>query len=301
MMNIVDDPNRTQLGAAPTVDPNRTLLGTAPTVNATVTIKPVQCPVCKEFNPPGVKFCIECGLVFDRALPDDAFGAPAVQLPVLVDSSGREYVIREGPNRLGRTGDVPVEDPRVSRQHAQLEKDGQRFLVQDLGSTNGTFIEGSRLANGEVRELLPGQTLSLGGLELRLCLPGERSKTQVALSGRTATLTSPPSDSRADYRLVGDGLERMLPKGTHSVGRHPDNAISIADPYVSGKHAQLDVTDDGVTITDLGSSNGTFVNEARLPANVSTRLGEGDTIRLGSREYRIERIAIQAEGAPTNG
>ena len=301
MINVVDDPFRTQLGAPPTVDPNRTLIGSAPTVNATVTIKPVQCPVCKEFNPPGVPFCIECGLVFDRALPQDAFGAPAVQLPVLVDTAGREYIVREGVNRLGRMGDVQIEDPRVSRQHAELRKDGQAFSIQDLGSTNGTFVEGVRLQPGEVRELMPGQTLSLGGFEAKLCLPGEGYKTQMALGGKTAALASPPSDRKPEYRLVGEELDVPLLEGTHTIGRLPLNEIPISDPYVSGKHAQIEITREGVAITDLGSSNGTFVNEARLPANVRTVLSTNDTIRIGSKEYRISRVEGASAGDETSG
>src|SRR6187549_1178306 len=99
---LTQDPNRTQLGAPPTMDPNKTMLGNAPTLNATITIKPVQCPVCKTFNPAGMMFCVDCGLIFDRALPDDAFGAPVVRLPVLVDAiSGREHPIRPGVNMVG--------------------------------------------------------------------------------------------------------------------------------------------------------------------------------------------------------
>src|SRR5215207_5215330 len=99
---LSSDPNRTQLGAPPMLDPNKTMMGTAPTLNATITIKPTQCPICKTFNPAGVMFCIDCGLIFDRALPGDAFGAPAVQLPVLVDGSGREHPIRPGSSMVGR-------------------------------------------------------------------------------------------------------------------------------------------------------------------------------------------------------
>src|SRR5215467_5483218 len=98
------DPNRTVLGT-PTMDPNKTVMGSPTTLNATQTIKPIQCPVCKTFNPAGVMFCIDCGLIFDRALPADAFGAPAVQLPMLVERSGREHPLRPGTNVIGREGD----------------------------------------------------------------------------------------------------------------------------------------------------------------------------------------------------
>src|SRR5690349_22014305 len=127
---LTQDPNRTQLGAPPTMDPNKTMMGTAPTLNATITIKPVQCPVCKTFNPAGVMFCVDCGLIFDRALPDDAFGAPAVQLPMLVEQSGRENPLRPGVSVIGREGDIAVADGRVSRRHAQVTNEGGVLTVE---------------------------------------------------------------------------------------------------------------------------------------------------------------------------
>jgi hypothetical protein len=79
-------------------DPNKTRMGPGPNLNVTLTIQPVQCPVCKTFNPAGEGFCIECGLIFESALPEDAFGAPAVRPPSLVDESGREHYLLEGAN-----------------------------------------------------------------------------------------------------------------------------------------------------------------------------------------------------------
>src|SRR5688500_5966591 len=142
---LSSDPNRTQLGAPPALDPNRTMMGTAPTLNATVTIKPVPCTVCKTFNPAGAMFCVDCGLIFDRALPADAFGAPAVQLPMLVEQSGREHPVRPGANSIGREGDVMLIDGRISRRHAQISNDVGQLSVEDLGSTNGTKVDGVAL------------------------------------------------------------------------------------------------------------------------------------------------------------
>ena len=117
---LTSDPNRTRMGGAPVLDANRTLMGSPPSLNATQLVKPTQCPVCKTFNPAGVMFCTDCGLIFDRALPADAFGAPAVQLPILVDSSGREHPLRPGESIAGREGEVQVNDGRASRRHARL-------------------------------------------------------------------------------------------------------------------------------------------------------------------------------------
>lgn len=63
----------------------------------------------------------------------------------------------------GLSNDVILEDPRVSRHHAQLRYKNRRFWITDLGSTNGTFINGERVLEVALRD---GDTVSLGGLEL---------------------------------------------------------------------------------------------------------------------------------------
>jgi hypothetical protein len=69
----------------------------------------------------------------------------------------------------------------------------------------------------------------------------------------------------------------LLPSAT--IGRHPNSSIPLEDHYVSAHHAQLTREEDGWWVTDLGTKNGTFVNEIRV--NAPTRLGPGDTLRFG--------------------
>lgn len=63
----------------------------------------------------------------------------------------------------GLNNDVILEDSRVSRHHAQLRYRQRRFWITDLGSTNGTFVNGARVSETALRD---GDTISLGGLEL---------------------------------------------------------------------------------------------------------------------------------------
>ncbi|HMS56699.1 MAG TPA: FHA domain-containing protein [Fimbriimonadaceae bacterium] len=282
------DPNRTQLGSPPLVDPNKTIMGSAPSLNATITIKPVQCPVCKTFNPAGVMFCVECGLIFDRALPEDAFGAPAIQLPVLVEQAGREHPIRPGVTSVGREGDIMVADSRVSRRHAEVKSDGGRLTISDLGSTNGTTVNGTRLEQGEVLSLNQGDTLGFGGFEMVLSLPGEAGKTQIPSANKTAAIASPPRLETPPAFLVGEGLTLPLKIGSNSFGRKADNDVQIADPYVSGSHGIIEVVEEGYFITDTGSTNGTMLNDARLSPNMRTRMTVDDEIRLGSLVFKIK-------------
>jgi hypothetical protein len=63
----------------------------------------------------------------------------------------------------GLDNDIILEDTRVSRKHAQLRYRQRRFWLTDLGSTNGTFVNGERIAERALRD---GDVISLGGLEL---------------------------------------------------------------------------------------------------------------------------------------
>lgn len=302
---LMNDPNKTQLGAPPVIDPNRTVLGgpgvavdpsrtvmggpgmVGTSFEATVTIKPVQCPVCKTFNPVGVKFCVECGLIFEMALEGDAFGAPAVQLPVLVDTNGREYVLRMGGTVVGRQGDIAVEDTRVSRRHAQVTVDASGVWVEDLGSTNGTSVDGAKLGVGEKRAAGNGARLSFGGYEVVVGLPGEANKTLAALGGKTVGMAAPPVAGDTLAWLVFAEREVPLKAGTHSFGRKAENDVQISDPYVSGRHGEIEVSEAGVFLTDTGSTNGTVVNDAKLSVGQKTMIGASDVVKLGQVEIRV--------------
>jgi predicted component of type VI protein secretion system len=69
------------------------------------------------------------------------------------------------------------------------------------------------------------------------------------------------------------------------VGRE-DAALTIDDPEISRKHAAIRPVDDGFEIEDLGSRNGTHVNGSRIEG--TTRLGGGDSIKLGQSVIRFE-------------
>ncbi len=65
----------------------------------------------------------------------------------------------------GLNNDLIVEDPRVSRQHAQIRYKSRRYFIGDLGSTNGTYVNGTAVTTDQV--LHDGDVVSFGGLEMR--------------------------------------------------------------------------------------------------------------------------------------
>jgi hypothetical protein len=75
------------------------------------------------------------------------------------------------PTTIGRFPDCDcvLDDPSVSRRHAELRRHGERWLLRDVGSRNGTRVNGMRVT--EETEVRPGDHLSLGGVRYRL---GER-------------------------------------------------------------------------------------------------------------------------------
>lgn len=285
----MNDPNRTQMLTGP-IDPNRTIMGGAPSVkgtsmNATQTIKPVQCPVCKSFNPAAVAFCVECGLVLDQVLPEDAFGAPKVELPVFIDPSGRELILRPGSQVLGRQGDLVIDDPRVSRRHCRVTLNGSEITAEDLGSTNGTKVDDQPVAQGTASPI--ASEISLGGLVLKLSRPGQANKTEMLTGGKTTSIAAPTTRTPvADWVALGFP-DVELYEGTASFGRRSSNQIVLSDPFVSGAHGELRLEGASAWIRDTGSTNGTWVNGEKIEPQVEVPLTPEDTVKLGEIELKL--------------
>src|SRR5687767_3878190 len=86
---------------------------------------------------------------------------------VLQIPNGAAYAVNQ-PLRLGRdfTGQVVLTDERVSRHHATAWVADGRLYLRDENSSNGTLVNGRRLAPGETVTLQPGDQLQLGGTHL---------------------------------------------------------------------------------------------------------------------------------------
>ena len=79
------------------------------------------------------------------------------------------------------------------------------------------------------------------------------------------------------------GAMLRLSAGGNRLGRSADNTIQLPDPSISRYHAFLGDDDEGqVRLTDLGSTNGTFLNGRRLPENTPVRVQDGDRLQFGA-------------------
>jgi len=82
------------------------------------------------------------------------------------DGSGKSFPIADTTLKIGKSpdNDVVIDQPTVSRNHLVIRRQGDRFLVEDLQSTNGTFIDGAQIREAYLK---PGQLLELGDVQLR--------------------------------------------------------------------------------------------------------------------------------------
>jgi pSer/pThr/pTyr-binding forkhead associated (FHA) protein len=91
-----------------------------------------------------------------------------------------------------------------------------------------------------------------------------------------------------------DGRRYALRQGVNSVGRQGTDILS-SDPTVSRNHASITISEAGIVVEDLGSSNGTKISDVRLQPNVPIQVQPGATIRFGTWKLMLE---VGAGGMP---
>src|SRR5437868_1138743 len=92
-----------------------------------------------------------------------------IQLQVVEGPQAGEQFDLDGQVVVGRdpeSAQLVLQDAEASRRHAELTPAGQSLSVEDLGSTNGTFVNGSRIAKQRI--LIPGDQLTIGTTVLEI-------------------------------------------------------------------------------------------------------------------------------------
>lgn len=188
-----------------------------------------------------------------------------------------------GKKTIGREGcDITIDDQLVSRRHAEIELAGNVVTLTDLGSANGTFVNGKKTAKATLKA---GDQVAFDKIIFKVEGPaGDSAKTSVrqavnATAVRPATGSGTQVVEAAVAALVdGTGKRYPLKGAALTVGRTSANDITLDDATVSGSHARLSSVAGSWTIEDTGSSNGTFVNGAKI---TNQALKPGDKVRFG--------------------
>lgn len=117
-----------------------------------------KCPICGTTNPAGDNWCFECGFELLASPTPTAAGIGS-----LILEDGTTFELKAGANRIGRVRtEIMINSPFVSRNHAVLHCEPDGIYIEDLGSTNGTFVDGSRIEPHRKHPLPQTAALVLG-------------------------------------------------------------------------------------------------------------------------------------------
>ena len=202
------------------------------------------------------------------------------------DGHQEVYPLTTRPLQIGRSrqagNDVLLAgDGMVSKQHARIAYQDGQFVLYDLGSTNGTFVNDAPVEDSRV--LQPGDEVRLG--ETRLLF-----RTSNPRPSPPAPAPAPAVESAAARLVAGSG--EMYPLASQmTVGRALTSDIALIGDGVAARHAQVSARGDQVFVEDLGTEGGTFVNGERIPPRFPVALYDGDTVSFGSVPLRLARGA----------
>lgn len=218
--------------------------------------------LCNQCNAPlsraDAAFCPHCGarqaatpyltLQQPGALPQTI---PLARLPLTI---GREPAC-----------DISIDQTFVSRTHARIEARDGRFWIIDTNSTNGVYVDNSRM---------PQAVLNDGAI-VRI---GDKDGNAVTLrfsDGRPAPSVNPATMSRRLDSLQL-GSQQMV-----TIGRDPSCQIVLDHPTVSRRHAEMRPTPDGRhLLRDLGSANHTYLDGVQV-GSTPVALRAGSVVQIG--------------------
>ncbi|MCC6351046.1 MAG: FHA domain-containing protein [Fimbriimonadaceae bacterium] len=241
---------------------------------------------------------------------------------VLGRNEGKEWAIDATQTFLGRseTAHVPLfGDPNVAPMHACIVRQGQAYFLMDGGSPIGTGLNGQRISQAQ---LLDGAQIQIATHTLVFMLrkgsaparaaeamragpyapahaqvpaataayPGAQTPAPMPPSQPTAAIPPPsapmsasgPALTPLDGPLAGQRIEVLQPL---EIGREGAGVRLSYDHAASRRHASLTAGPSGLMIQDLGSTNGTYVNNQRVQTAI---LKPGDLIRIGTTTFRVE-------------
>jgi FHA domain len=137
-----------------------------------------------------------------------------------------------------------------------------------------------RIVRAASRDLRPGSGGTAQAQESVILRPGEAASLGVAPArrARLVVVASPALDTGEEVPI------NSLPV---AIGRGAQNEVPLdGDEFASAQHARFESKRDGLWVEDVGSTNGTFVNGARV--TTPRRLEQGDIVRVGQTDFRVE-------------
>jgi pSer/pThr/pTyr-binding forkhead associated (FHA) protein len=188
----------------------------------------------------------------------------------------------------GSKNDIVIRDNEVSREHCRLRRVVDEFELEDLSSSNGTFVNGQRvtgtwlLQHGSIVEL--GDTVTMEYMR-----SVSRKPTGAITEDRPADAVPEVVYQHLLMVTMGPEMGRIfrLSSAIVTVGRDLSNDIVIQDPELSRFHMRLRRGANAYAVEDMGSTNGTFINGTQVTQ--PRELQADDVIRL-ARQIRLQYV-----------
>jgi pSer/pThr/pTyr-binding forkhead associated (FHA) protein len=185
----------------------------------------------------------------------------------------------------GRKNNIIIQDNEVSRVHCRLIRVLDDYEIHDLKSTNGTFVNGQKLDEGGW--LLSGRSL----VELGDSITFEYIPTDIATGTAPPMPAVPDSTPPPPFYLVVQQKSLptpeiyLLDRLTLTIGRDVDNDIVLQEPEVSRHHIRMVLTQEGYTVEDLNTMNGTHVNKKQVMQQRILRSSDLITVGTGVKMW----------------
>lgn len=223
----------------------------------------------------------------------------AILRPISHPSLG-DIVLEDGVLPIGRA-EAPFQDhdtevvARLSRRHARIFLEHDIIYLAELGSLNGTQVNGRTVTDKPVK-LQPGDEICFAGeltyrIELR---DGTPAGTRIASTPIRLTLTPEIDDPRLET-IVVTRFPFLIGKNDHAFARYKD-VFPDEITYLSRRHALIFQKGPDLHIEDLDSTNGTFVSKARLDEHAKL-LHDGDAIGFGGVDFFAYKVSLEKPGA----
>lgn len=206
-------------------------------------------------------------------------------------NEGREWVLEQQTSHIGRDerAQIPLfGDAHVMPLHASIVRQNDAYWLYDAGTAIGTGINGQRLSGPA--PLQSGAIINIGQHELEFMLRQGSAPARAAERLRGGAPAQPiPIQTplaRPVLRAVSGPLAGQVFEigGPLEIGRE-GASIRLNDPQASRKHALIEMHPGGLTISDLASTNGTFVNGKRITRQA---LQPGEELMIGGSVFRVE-------------
>lgn len=195
--------------------------------------------------------------------------------------------------------DICLPDMAVSTRHAEIRREGTDYAAVDLGSLNGTWIDGRKLVAHRPKKLKNGDEITVAGYGLRFRLgvaPGPAEPRDMSIRQAREMLAEilarSGSAEPAPALLVVSGPspaarhELPAPPAAVLIGGSRGAGIRLDDPDVAREHAELTIGADGeVVVRDLGSRHGILFGDERVE---TAALAQGDCFVVGGTTLQLE-------------